>query len=729
MSKRRSSRWSSRITRSRVSRMEGLEARTLLAAEVLRLSPSYLEGLGVVESAFIERVRNADVSQDDRVSTRDVLYSVGNREQFDATLSVIEDWQSEISKSLAQRLVSLDPVRWASLGIASGDPPLEGGEGGMPPPGGSGGGGGGTWHGSNPGGGHPIVIWGTPYEFDIDAAIVKVVNKIHTPTGVLGESVEDSEGAWVLVNNDNDDFNQVDTAGNPVQGEIGVDELQTSPVVNEDDLLPVVLRANPSYPDGYFWLTYSSGIRVYEDAQKTTLATGFYSSGADTQLFVEGLSTMVANEINYDHLQINLVDGFYSYVCDNVDSIRINRFMINGPTSVPIGSRYIYNAIGVDPTISNWVNPTQGTKTPVQWEHAASFNDWQEIMWNTTEEGGKQSMEKAVYELPNEYQWGFDVARVQVSVIAVNSKIALEGHVEQMSGADDRAITTVPVYSPSVDGSQRPMMAVAEINIEGPKKNNRVRGSNEIEVGFVQNLTLVRQHADYEGAITWDVAMPHNVPILDADSAFEVWYDDGNNTGDYFHSGVIDQSDGTDHDGYEAYSVPTGSGQSAAQNYWIDMGDGPKAFMAPSWRDQVLVDNWLDEVYGKWHFSLYVAARTTQEVITSHTNTPAQFLNVTSITDPQSAITPDASLRLSPLNSSYLYFQQAYANWDFVFDGDIDGYAWNSSPASGLVGDSQFTSMASNPGTLVPSTMGLPVNHYLAQIAYDGFSGWDRRTP
>ena len=654
-----------------------------------------------------------------------------DRDQFYATLDVLEDWRSEVSKDIARRLYSLDPVRWTSLGAATGDPPEEGG-GEMPPPGGGGGGGGGTWHGSNPGGGNPIVLWGTPYEFDIDAAIVKVVNKIHTPTGVLDESKEDAEGAWVLVNNDNDDFNQVTEQGNPVQGEIGVDESQTSPVVNEDDLLPVVLRATPNYPDGYFWLTYTSGIRVYEDAQKTTLATGFYSSGADTQLFVEGLSTMIANEINYDVLQMNLVDEFYSYVSNNVDSIRINRFAINGPTSVPIGSRYIYNAFGVDPSISDWVDPTQGTKTPVQWDHAASFNDWQEIMWKTTEEGSEMSMEKAVYELPNGYQWGLDVARVKIRLLS--NSIALTHLVVQLPAPDDRMVRPIADFASSNWGSQMPMMAYAELFIEGPKKNDRVRGSGEIEVGFVQNFTLHRQYAEYgvtsDGkTISWHDSTPHNVPILDADNN-QVWYDHNNRTGDYFHTGPSDVPDSEDYDGYETYTALSGH---AAQSYWIDMGDRPAAYFAPGWTDLNHTGNPLEDVFGKWHFSLYIAARTKQSVITSHAHTPAQFLNVNSIDNPGTAITPydltvagpPSPTSPSPLDSSNLYFQQAYANWDFIFDGSISGHTWTKSDSNGLVGDTGFTSMSSQPGTLVPRTTGSVANDYGGD--YDGFGGWTRR--
>ena len=506
-------------------------------------------------------------------------------------------------------------------------------------------------------------------------------------------------------------------------GQIGADEDQTSPVVNEDDLLPIVLRANPSFPNYWYQLVYPNTMQIYLDRQKTTPVTWFFSSGEDTELFVEAKSLMIANEITFDFISMNLVDEFQSYVVAyDVDEIRVNRFMLEGPTSVPNGSRYIYKVSGVDPAVSNFSSQPDGTLTTVHWSNASTFTNWQEEVFDFGEDG-EERMAKVGYVLPNAYSWGLDVAIVKIELqdawedgddLTYSTSTERGRNEYYQATSADRMV--FPIAQRALDseapGSDRAMMAISKVVITGPVKNGRVRGVGEIEVGFVQNLRVLKNEATFEGGVVHERDFPMDSPYLDTSAVGSTWAGI-NGQHDFF------QDDEVDFPSRVVYDVPVGG--IAQQTRFIDFGDAPSGEITDVWIDSA-TQNRVISNSGEYMLSLYVAARSNQSNVIPTDIVPYSFVQVLAELHPESAINPNKYFP-TYLNSTELYFQMGKADWYFNFDVNIPAagaFSWTKtmSPAV-LRGDESFAQVGN--AILVPVTTGVPFNNAIAG------AGWRAR--
>lgn len=622
-----------RVARTRRIALESLEARALLAGavsgEVLRLSPSYLENLGVVESAFIERVRNADRNQDDRVTTRDVLYSMEDREQFYETLGVIQDWREEISKDIAQRLYSLDPARWTSLGEPTGDPPGEGG--GMPPPGG-GVPGGATGTGGNanfPGAADSYVSydayslerWGyapgpdsslySQYAWDIDLATID----LNVASGV---QVDSRDKGWLMANLDDDDYSHGDTAS-----DAGQTDALGNPVVAayEDDFLPFVIRkrvaiGQPTQPfDAVFRLVFNedSNIRVWRQlTAETEFAPATWQRIHSMQtigyvdfnhlLFVEAVGIMDMSEPQYDQIELYVqpVDAIgvpTSQTQMPVDRITVGTATASGPTAVPWGGKYEYHAAGGERGEIGWDTPIQGTTKaiatdfhlpPLPVPHSKITVQWDKA---------KAVMGSVVYIPYTGYKWkALEVAVVEVSVDLKNLQDLSQVR-QYLAGAmsDRNHFLTSRLTPLSNWRGTAAIMAEVQGEIIQPTDNGIERGREYINAGFVQNITVLAWQGLYDDGDghTWKrrKAIEHDKKFLDTGNPpLTPWTQP---------VGVVKD-------------IPKGDG---AFSYNVRFLDGPEYPIVRSdqltdTRDSATADIGFADLV--WSFDLYFAVSTTQ---------------------------------------------------------------------------------------------------------------------
>lgn len=619
----------------------------MLAAEVLRLSPSYLENLGVVESAFIERVRAADRSGDDRVTTRDVLLSMDNPDQFYATLEVLEDWRTKVSKDIARRLFSLDPERWSSLGVATGDPPGDLGEGGggLPPPGGSGSpgatgtGGNANFPGPHDGyvsySGYWLERWNVSpapeaalydqYAWDMDVATIDK----NIASGVQADGLDEG---WVIVNNDDDDYDSGDTAT-----DAGQTDAFGNPVVAawEDDFLPFVIRkrvpiGNPAQPfNAVFRLVFGvdTNIRVWRQltaATETTPATWQQIHNMQTigyvdydhLLFVEAIGILDMTQQMFDQIELFVqpVDamGVPTIQAQRpVDRLKIWTSYISGPTAVPWGGIYTYTAIGGKLPNMGWETPVQGSKVAGT-EMYLSMGPVPSMRVNVLWDGAKPTMGAAVFRPDTGYTWKREVAVVKVSTVSavlaerwkVWQRVAIPGFEEQLP-EDLRQLDTLRTVPPT-DGyeGQQAVVAIVELAIEQPIDKGIGRGREYITAGFIQNwIPLSCEGIFDDGTRRWARRhdLPYNQTFLDADPG-EVWYDP---TGESYN-------DAAGLDGVAS----CGKGQGVYTEV-INMGDSPASVPTDTLQHRfsgMLANPLTDVNYFNVDesFEIHIAARTSQ---------------------------------------------------------------------------------------------------------------------
>ena len=100
----------------------------------------------------------------------------------------------------------------------------------------------------------------------------------------LPDGQEDRPGAFVPLNNDDDDYDYYDQNNGTK-----TDKDQTGAITGEDDLLPIIIRT-PADANGQYKLT-GTGIKIYQNADRSNpqaLGQGFNIPANDLKLYVEG---------------------------------------------------------------------------------------------------------------------------------------------------------------------------------------------------------------------------------------------------------------------------------------------------------------------------------------------------------------------------------------------------------------------------------------------------------
>lgn len=332
-------------------------------------------------------------------------------------------------------------------------------------------------------------------------------------------------------------------------------------------------------------------------------------------------------------------------------------------------------------------------------------------------------MGKVGYVLPNAYSWGLDVAIVKIKLKDAwneGDDLTYSDAVER--GRDEYNQETpadrmvYPIAQRALDseapGSDRAMMAISKVVITGPVKNGRVRGVGEIEVGFVQNIRVLKNEATFGGGIVHERDFPIDSPYLDSSAVGSTWAGI-NGEHDFF------QDDEVDFPSRVVYEVPVGG--AAEQARFIDFGDAPSGEITDVWIDSA-TQNRVTSNAGEYKLSLYVAARTNQSMVISTDIIPYSFVQVLAELHPESAINPN---KYFPpyLNATELYFQMGKADWYFNFNVDIPAagaFSWTKTANPDVLrGSRSFEQVGS--AVLVPVTSGTTFNSAIAG------TGWKAR--
>jgi len=290
-------------------------------------------------------------------------------------------------------------------------------------------------------------------EVDMDAKTISH----NTAVGILDETSEHTVGAFLPVNDDDDDY---DANNNE-------DFKQSGAIQGENDLLPIVLKRIKR--GGVFRLTFPSHLKVWKNADRSSSVTSSTDIDANVEstVYVEGVSKGTGElKLHWKLGEQKLLNG---------DQIKITAFKWSGPLNVPGYSAYSYKAENALPT-SKWVTPSGGTI-----KSGANTSEV-DILW-----GEGAVVGKAIYQVNDKYTWDLEVNVVRVKL----------GTVNRITYQPD------PIHVPgtlNIKSADPPPAMKAELSVEidGPMVNGNMRGVKFIEAGFTQTILPTNWHADYD---------------------------------------------------------------------------------------------------------------------------------------------------------------------------------------------------------------------------------------
>lgn len=391
----------------------------------------------------------------------------------------------------------------------------------------------------------------------LDAATIKD----NAPSGTLDAALEDTVGAYVPLDNVDQDYDGT------------ADMNQPGAIEGEKDLLPITIKAvGPKGLGGTYTLNIPNNVRVWQNADRSGAVDGAstFADSQDTKLYVEGTS------VGSGMLSLTWSNG--TLTLNQTDKVLINVFDWEGPQNVPGTGIYTYTATGGDTGQGNsqWLSPVGGTVF-ASMQNYADGADEEDIHWGTGPAVGE-----AVYQASSNYIWDRDVNIVQI-MIGQNSIAYREPPGQDKPGGN--------LIDSVVQGGGNAMSAVVTIsNIEGPVVNGQMRGVKFMQVGFAQNVETDAMHGTFNRFTPAEerVSSLEGSTLLDTISGAPApWYDGDENAliqnlPDEGFAKIISTKDWPQVP-FSDMSVLTGNGMSDA----------------------------VDEASIVLNFTLYVAARTT----------------------------------------------------------------------------------------------------------------------
>lgn len=314
--------------------------------------------------------------------------------------------------------------------------------------------------------------------YDLDLAKVDQ----NVGVGFLDEAAERKPGAYVPMNNDDDDYSATGTGR-------GEDLNQNGGIDGENDLLPIVVRGSAD-PTVKMKLTFE-GLQVYQQPDRTQpLAAGaqFNAPQNDWTLYVEGRTS--GRKIM--KLWVNGKETDQTVV--------INVFQWEGPLNVPEWGTYNYKVLTAD--------------TPGGWRPSGEIYDIvdgantrnAQVRWQ-----GGPVVGHLEYLVNDNYQWSLDVNVVDIQVIDINNANDFTTNgtavIGQREYRDRRGIgpgkmvdsfnstKDIPNTNP-VKKETEAIAWAATVQLTGPENN---RGVRQMEVGFIQNLKATKLNATFTG--------------------------------------------------------------------------------------------------------------------------------------------------------------------------------------------------------------------------------------
>jgi hypothetical protein len=470
---------------------------------------------------------------------------------------------------------------------------------------------------------------GPPPQPQIDLDIIK------TDGAELSDASEESPGGYVPVNNDNDDYDF--TSGT---SQI-LDKDDTNGVTGENDFVQLSLHhVTPGASGAKYRLVFtSSKIKIWSNANRTNPVTSNvteFDANVDTTVYVEGVSK--GDSAGAEVISITYIQGGTTIA--DADRVNFTVYEVTGPTNVPGYTIYTYNGDIPGGGTGSWI-ATDGTV-----ETGSSSNTCTIFWWEGPIVGKAKFTPSA----------GFTCQR-EVNIVQVKIK----------NDTTNRIIYTSdpPVQDSSfpslIRSASPPPAIVARVTIEkieGPTVNGGMRGVKFIQMGFIQNGSLTRKHADYfgftpgrrrlsslEGATFYlDLVTNPSVSTIP-------WYDS---------SSLLSESSTV------AFLSPTSDGQLIDQRFTTR--DTPNLLSTDTMSLTVgTVTSSVDRFALEFDLNLYFAVRTTE----------------------------------AANGSQNLYTQRGSASFEFDGSGNIASGIWTQTGA-GTTGAASFTVMST--GSRVPVT-------------------------
>ena len=323
-------------------------------------------------------------------------------------------------------------------------------------------------------------------EGDLDVATVSH----NGADGVLDEDKEEKPGAFVPLNNDDDDYSAI---GN----DYGQDLSQPGAIAGEDDLLPIYVRAIPD-DEANIKLTFA-GVKVYRNADRT----GPIDSGEDLGANINDETFYVEGTVKGGHTITLFVDG------KEADRVKVTVFQWVGPLNVPQYGTYKYKVVE-PPAGGKWLDPDGGSV-----EHGANTSDM-DIFWAAGPQIGK-----AIYQPQENYTWDLEVNVVEVAVDAPDQGQAFTpGNVVDAGFDFDSAGNKMKLVKATGPG----LTWRAKVTFNGPSLNGKNdRGVRQMRAGFVQNLRPTTLRGTYANNRTAKWTLEGNTyywDTIDAGTAF-----------------------------------------------------------------------------------------------------------------------------------------------------------------------------------------------------------------
>jgi hypothetical protein len=400
---------------------------------------------------------------------------------------------------------------------------------------------------------------------DIDVATVN-----HNAAGAeLPDAEEMNPGAFLPVNNDDDDYKGGSDAGQKVPAAIE----------GEDDLLVLkVKKANPAAGE-YKLETPAGGFRVFQNQNRTGLLNDWFDATQDRTLYIEAPKRTAGT------IKLNWRRDPHAAPKGALDEVKLTAFEWKGPLNVPDYSIHGYT-VASPPTGSKWI--AAGMQHGTIKSGADSANA--QIQWTDGAEIGK-----AVFQANANFIWdlGVNVVEVKIEAPPNTGPTFVPGHPREAPNLEGANPQKKRIFSGNRNGqtvTEQGLRWSAKITLTGPLQG---RGVDKIEVGFVQNVKWSKYRARYAGANggvdRWLKFQHEGEAYLDKQIPPDA------------KSSFYDSSD----DGMFKNATPN------QNTKVISSFDEPEILFPVLW-DFQHADTHLKHIDGIWDFDLFVVARTTE---------------------------------------------------------------------------------------------------------------------
>ncbi|HVT89814.1 MAG TPA: hypothetical protein VHD56_13245 [Tepidisphaeraceae bacterium] len=417
-----------------------------------------------------------------------------------------------------------------------------------------------------------------------DLDVTKVEH--NASNGELPENEEDTVGAFVPVNNDDDEYDHYDPANN--KSDLDQTGVLAAP---DDDLLEIKLHPaqGATVINGdYYTLTIPSNVKVWWAQDKGN--NGEWGSGQvldDTaidatqttiSLWVEGVSAGTGEIV------LNLHHGANTLA--NLDRIKVTTFVMTGPLNVPGYSVYEYTAAGA-PAGGKWIDPTGGTV-----KSGANSNDIS-ILW-----GQGADVEKAVYQANANYKWDLEVNVVKITATAGAITVPTAPPIANSLPQDGNGAFHSDFVAISVNGN---IDFKTSVTVQGADAAGD-RGVKFIRIGFIQEwVSASASHALYFMGLN-QYGEPEYKRRTSATEGM---------------ANVLDTWDGSLKPWYKSYDGQAGWSPTPANlSHDFETTDSPELWF-PKTSDGTVNGGALNEADLEWSFSMYLAVETIEGINSS----------------------------------------------------------------------------------------------------------------